>query len=260
MEVLDSSVGRGGRNRYRDVITVQNLLNDCRHALPGLAFLDVDGDCGPGTIGAIEQFQRDILGVNAPDGRVDPNGRTLRRLNELAREEPGEQAPQSSGRIGECFFPVKRRLDASYKDGPRRFGSNRSRGRKHAGCDLYAPAGTPIFAMQDGEVMRDVSLFYAGTYSLEIKHKDFVARYCEIKGALRGIKKGTKIRKGQLIGKIGKLQLNNFDKTMLHLEIYKGNAAGRLTNKNNLPFKRRKDLMDPTPILDKAQRRRRNMR
>jgi len=41
--------------------------------------------------------------------------------------------------------------------------------------------------------------------------------------------------------------------SMLHLELYKGTAFGRLTNRKNRPYQRRSDLINPTPYLDKAK-------
>jgi hypothetical protein len=75
---ISASVGRNGVNRRNDVSTVQQLINN-RLPIP-LRPLIVDGRCGPLTIGAIEEIQRRSLRMNPPDGRVDPNGATLRAL------------------------------------------------------------------------------------------------------------------------------------------------------------------------------------
>jgi len=151
-------------------------------------------------------------------------------------------------------FPLKMAPSKPYTDGMRAFGANRTNGRKHAGCDLYAPVGTPIYAMDDGEVIRGPYSFYLGTFALEVKHPDFVARYGEISGAAPGIKAGSKVKKGQLLGYIGELKFKSGNTmSMLHLELYRGTATGSLTT-SALPYKRRGDLMDPTSILDKAKR------
>jgi hypothetical protein len=76
---ISASVGRGGTNREDDVRAIQQLLND--HLPSSLAPLDVDGKCGPATIGAIEEIQRRLLNMDPPDGRIDPGGATLRVLN-----------------------------------------------------------------------------------------------------------------------------------------------------------------------------------
>ncbi len=71
---LIGSVGLGGQNRPEDVQVVQALLK-----ASGLDPGSIDGLCGPATIAALRQFQGRFL--QAPDGRVDPNGRTWHELN-----------------------------------------------------------------------------------------------------------------------------------------------------------------------------------
>lgn len=88
---ISASVGRsGGVNRPADVKIVQNLLNK----VPPLSGgpnpkLLVDGMCGPKTIDAIQKFQIRHFGVGFTDGRVDPAGRTLAKLNEFDTGMPG---------------------------------------------------------------------------------------------------------------------------------------------------------------------------
>jgi murein DD-endopeptidase MepM/ murein hydrolase activator NlpD len=89
----------------------------------------------------------------------------------------------------------------------RRFGANRKGDRKHAGADLYAPVGTAIYAMDDGEIINGPYAFYLGTQAVEIQHGDFVARYGEIRGVASGFKKGSKVIKGQLIAYFGQSQM-----------------------------------------------------
>ncbi len=79
MKSINGSVGRGGRNNRQDVVTVQQLLN--LHNKPPNRPLSVDGIVGPKTITAIERFQREVLGVRRPDGRVDPGRRTISALS-----------------------------------------------------------------------------------------------------------------------------------------------------------------------------------
>jgi peptidoglycan hydrolase-like protein with peptidoglycan-binding domain len=75
MATIGASVGLGGFNDEADVTAVQHLLNACIPAL-GLSRLVEDGDCGPGTIIAIQAYQSKVLGSALPDGRIDPGGRT----------------------------------------------------------------------------------------------------------------------------------------------------------------------------------------
>jgi len=85
-----ASVGRNGVNRRTDVLMVQQLINN--HLPPQVRLLRIDGLCGPLTIAAIEEIQRCYLYMSLPDGRMDPNGRTLRALNE-AKTAPKVRTP-----------------------------------------------------------------------------------------------------------------------------------------------------------------------
>lgn len=248
MEAISSAVGKDSKNNFKDVVTVQTLINGCIHLLKPLNMLSPDGRVGKKTIDAIELFQRNVVKMIKPDGRIDPGGKTIQLLNQkyVTDNKPSTEEITVPGNIK---FPLKTRSPSSYKTGMRKFGCNRSKGRKHAGCDLYAPIGTPVYAMDDGEV-GNFYAFYLGTYALEIKHTDFVARYGELSKAATNVKKGTKVKKGQLIGYVG--ELKGLNMSMLHLELYSGKASGPLTVRGNKPYQRRADLMDPTVILDKA--------
>lgn len=78
MNVIRSSVGRGGINSREDVLQVQRLLN--AHLARGEAQLQVDGFAGPFTAQAIDRFQRNHAGIIHTDGLVEPGGRTIRAL------------------------------------------------------------------------------------------------------------------------------------------------------------------------------------
>ena len=88
--MINGSVGRGGVNRKGDTRKIQKLLNA---VFPGTP-LDETGEVDAKTIRRIERFQRRFL--NNPDGRVDPGGKTLRRLNQAAPGESGEWKGDSS--------------------------------------------------------------------------------------------------------------------------------------------------------------------
>jgi len=241
--------GQGIRNHWIDVMEVQSLINDNLYKLHDQSFLVVDGWIGEKTINAIMAFQRKVLGKLNPDGRIDPGGRTLKALNQHAKREiqPGTMCTNIAH--ANNIFPLFVKPTANYKTGMRRFGARRSKGKRlHAGCDLYAPAGTKIRAMADGTVMRPVEYFYAGTNVLVVDHGDFLARYGEISSAAPGVKSGAKIKKGQHIANVGQLKLKH-PMSMLHLELYRGNLSGPLTVAGN-KFRRRADLVDPTPVLD----------
>lgn len=80
---ISQSVGRlGGKNLYADVITIQQMLNQVPATQGGPAKpLGVDGSCGTNTINAIQVFQIKHFGWSGADGRVDPAGQTMAKLN-----------------------------------------------------------------------------------------------------------------------------------------------------------------------------------
>jgi hypothetical protein len=94
MPGLSASVGQGSPNRHADVITVQTLLNSNIAALAPIQPLRVDGQCGPKTINAIKEYQRRVLHVANPDGRIDPSGATLRSLSEKPSPVSKVQRPR----------------------------------------------------------------------------------------------------------------------------------------------------------------------
>jgi murein DD-endopeptidase MepM/ murein hydrolase activator NlpD len=146
-------------------------------------------------------------------------------------------------------FPLHVRPKESYKEHPRSFGSPRSNGaRKHAGCDLYAPAGTEVLAVEDGTVLRGQYLFYDVVHALEVHHPSGIVRYGEISRAAEGIAAGVAVKAGQVLGYVGRMQ--TVAQSMLHLEMFAGTERGPLTNRGNPPFLRRADLVDPTAFLD----------
>lgn len=89
MATIAHSVGRGGVNRNTDVKVIQKLLNAHLHLIPPTEELTVDGRVGTKTIRAITVFQRVVVGLREADGRVDPGGRTLARLNDELTVGPG---------------------------------------------------------------------------------------------------------------------------------------------------------------------------
>ena len=157
----------------------------------------------------------------------------------------------------------------------------------HAGCDLIAPVGTPIYAVADGIFVKYYE-FYNQTYAIEINHGSFTVRYGEVqppyeeandkwgnnappqkqcKGISNEIRKdGSHVKRGQLIGWVGQLRTKakkgmKNGSHMLHFEMYANTKNGPLTINNHkhydhVPIKsyqRRSDLLNPTDYLDKAK-------
>lgn len=133
------------------------------------------------------------------------------------------------------------------------FGARREGGRRmHAGCDLIAPQGTEVLAIEDGTVYAVSTHFYHGTGCIALKHSaGYIARYCEVEPAsIEGVKVGQKFRAGDIIAHVGKM----YSSAMLHFELYDGTGTGELSVKTSqAPHKRRGDLLNPTLFLDRLR-------
>ncbi len=82
MRSIERSVGKGGQNLPVDVIKIQHLINN-NDLYTGLEKpIPLTGTVDQAFIQAIETFQTNHPQLNQVDSRVDPNGETLKRLNE----------------------------------------------------------------------------------------------------------------------------------------------------------------------------------
>lgn len=79
MPMITASVGQRGANKIDDTKYIQELLNLHIDRM-ALHPLKVDGRCGQVTIRFIKLFQKKIVGLARPDGRIDPNGKTIKNL------------------------------------------------------------------------------------------------------------------------------------------------------------------------------------
>ncbi|HEX5703059.1 MAG TPA: peptidoglycan DD-metalloendopeptidase family protein [Pyrinomonadaceae bacterium] len=256
---ISASVGRwskGAVNNEADVRTIQSMLTEVATILADSRYdpQGVDGTINQDeqdsdTVKAIEAFQRRF--VTTPDGLIEVGKRTWQELVAALAGPVTEP--------GEFFFPLKQLPAENWTGGIRRFGANRTSSsgsrRAHAGCDLYSPPGTVIHAITAGRVVRGPYEFYQGTFALEIDHGTFIARYGEIERTTL-VNEGDQVTAGQPVAKIG--DLTDITASMLHLELYDKSATGDLNvlgaggavRADNVPFRRRRDLIDPTAKLN----------
>lgn len=153
-----------------------------------------------------------------------------------------------------CNFPTDQRPTTSYKSGMRSYGWNRAGSRIHAACDLYRDLADPISAVADGVVLRIGAVFYGGVYVTEVVHTGgFVVRYGEVLGRTpKGVAKGSKVTKGQIVGYVGHVGGHGKLSPMLHFELYRGDVTGTLSQLwKKRGFERRDDLMNPTNYLSR---------
>lgn len=152
------------------------------------------------------------------------------------------------------IFPLPKKVDSYISNYSCRFGAPRGTNRKHGGVDLAAAVGTPVYAVGDGVVIEVAGNFdQYGTSVVSIEHGDIydddycIVRYGEVDTIM--VQVGATVSMGDMIAKVGKQPGG----TQLHLEMYEGTESGQFLQPNNLPYKRRSDIMDPTPYMDKWQ-------
>ena len=121
--------------------------------------------------------------------------------------------PKEGGKVGYYDMEGKssrRLLMRTPVDGARlssRFGMRRhpvlGYNKMHKGADFAAAAGTPIMAAGDGVIERASWNGGYGRY-IKIRHNgEYATAYAHLQGYAPGIKKGKRVRQGQIIGYIG---------------------------------------------------------
>jgi murein DD-endopeptidase MepM/ murein hydrolase activator NlpD len=116
-----------------------------------------------------------------------------RDVGDIARNVSYTQPP--SAKSGSLFeWPVRGAVIASYRSG--------AVGRRNDGINIAAPAGTPVRAAADGEVVYRGSGLDGFGNLLLVRHTDgFVTAYAHNDAML--VKKGDTVRQGQMIAKVG---------------------------------------------------------
>ena len=170
-------------------------------------------------------FQREIFGGDEfeaiyeakfdEEGNVVSSGEILfARLHWRGRsQEKSYYRFETNGRAD--FFDAtgqsaKRLLMKTPIDGARlssRFGTRKhpilGYRRAHKGVDFAAPRGTPIKAAGDGVIERADRYGSFGNY-IRIRHANgYKTAYAHLKGFRRGIRKGKRVRQGDIIGYVG---------------------------------------------------------
>ena len=94
--------------------------------------------------------------------------------------------------------------------------------KMHKGLDFAAPRGTPIYAAGDGVIDYSGRNGAYGNY-VRIRHNgEFSTAYAHMKGFGKNIKKGKRVRQGQVIGYVG--TTGRSTGPHLHYEILKNNT------------------------------------
>jgi murein DD-endopeptidase MepM/ murein hydrolase activator NlpD len=117
------------------------------------------------------------------------------------------------------IIPVQGVAAADIRD---TFDEARGPERKHEATDILAPRGTPVFAVDDGEIEK---LFSSKPGGLTIYHFDPTGQYCYYYAHLDryadGIREDMKVKRGDVIGYVGTTGNAPPDTPHLHFGIFK---------------------------------------
>ena len=93
--------------------------------------------------------------------------------------------------------------------------------KKHLGVDFAAPKGTPIYAGGDGTISMIGRYGNYGKY-IRIRHNGtYSTGYAHLSGYAKGMKRGKRVRQGQVIGYVGSTGMSTGPH--LHYEVMQGN-------------------------------------
>ena len=114
-------------------------------------------------------------------GHYDENGKSVKKAL--------MKTPINGARLSSSFGMRKHPIDGFNK--------------MHRGTDFAAPMGTPIMASGDGIVIR-ARWCGGGGNCVKIKHNStYQTVYAHMKNFARGIRKGVRVKQGQIIGYVG---------------------------------------------------------
>ena len=85
----------------------------------------------------------------------------------------------------------------------RRFHPVQKRWKAHLGTDYAAPSGTPIMTVGDGVISEARYKKFNGNYVKVRPNGTFTTQYLHMSKIASGIKPGTKVKQGQIIGYVG---------------------------------------------------------
>ena len=139
--------------------------------------------------------------------QIDREPARPRDVADIARNA-SYTAPTAAAPVKFFEWPLKGAVISNYGAG--------ALGRRNEGVNIAAPAGTPVRAAADGEVVYRGSELDGYGNLLLVKHADgFVTAYAHNDAML--VRKGQRVRQGQVIAKVG--QSGSVGSPQLHFEI-----------------------------------------
>lgn len=151
-----------------------------------------------------------IYRFETEDGRTEYFDEKGQSIKKALLKTPVNNARKSSG------FGYRKHPVLGYK-------------KLHKGVDFAAPTGTPILASGDGVIERANRYSSYGNYVLIRHNNNLKTAYAHMKGFAKGIKAGTRVTQGQVIGYVG--TTGRSTGPHLHYEVLVG---GKQVNPNSV--------------------------
>ncbi len=171
------------------------------------------------TIGGIKSRWVLIRRSNANEDEGWIFGAFLSKNKPERKEKPQDKKKIIASSKKGFLVPTEGRRSSNY--GYRIDPITKKRKSFHRGIDIAAPTGTPIKAAADGTVIRSGWSRGYGNLTV-IKHEKDLATYYAHQSK-RLVRKGQKVRKGQVIGKVG--STGRSTGPHLHFEVRRGRTA-----------------------------------
>ncbi len=169
----------------------------------------VDGDFGTGTSAAVMEFQR-AKGLSVTGTLSDTTAAKL-GLDPMPAPKPPDPST-----VKLAAFPVE--AQCYYGDS---WGYPRGAGRPHLGVDIIAAGGKRLYAVADGTITKTYADYrgsLAGNAVRLTTADGTYFFYAHMQGLADGIKVGSKVKAGQVIGAVG--NTGNARTNHLHFEVH----------------------------------------
>jgi murein DD-endopeptidase MepM/ murein hydrolase activator NlpD len=212
----------GGIGFLAGVLVTGVVMSDVRSARSASRNVARD-DCGDAALTRDPSAERDASAGRLPAGSAEPIGVTRPPPPSATALPVFSADPIADLRRRDLLIPV-RDVDASelYDS----FSDKRGANRLHEAIDILSPRGTPVVAVESGQIAR---LHFSEAGGITVYQHDpteaYAYYYAHLDRYAPGLRDGATITKGQVLGYVGTSGNAPEDTPHLHFAIF------RLTNK-----------------------------
>lgn len=137
------------------------------------------------------------------DSKLEARPRRIRGVYYAAGDISGYYTPEGES-LQRAFLPAPlkyRRISSRFS--PRRLHPVLKKWRAHRGVDYAAPSGTPVYSTADGVVSQVARQRGYGRVVFIEHFGRYTTVYAHLRAFKKGIRRGTRVKQGQVIGYVG---------------------------------------------------------